>query len=162
MVPNRKLSISTFGFALFCFLLPFVTVSCGGVELTFSGLELVTGTSIETPSAFGQVETEEVSGEPLAVFALICVLLGLALAIFSKGHPRVFLILGLGGVVFLVLLAFKLGADLDARGEPILSLSFRFGFYLCLLSLLTIAAVSGYGVRRLRPEKPAEAPQPPP
>jgi len=162
MVPNRKISVSTFGFALVCFALPFATVSCAGVDITLSGLELAMGTTIEMPTAFGQVEENEVSREPLAICALTCVLAGLALAVFTRGRPPVLLTFGAGGALCLLLLAVKLGADLEKQGEGLLTLDLRFGYYLCLLSLLAIAAVSGYGLRQLQRETSPGASRLPP
>ena|GEM_PF-3727542 len=49
MTPDtcRKTSSGFFGFALFCFLLPFVTLSCPGMEATLTGAQLATGTTLE-------------------------------------------------------------------------------------------------------------------
>lgn len=51
---TKKAIPAILGLALICFFLPFVTVSCQGQKLmTFSGIQLVTGTTIQEPQMFG-------------------------------------------------------------------------------------------------------------
>ncbi|MBM3243119.1 hypothetical protein FJZ31_43220, partial [Candidatus Poribacteria bacterium] len=79
----KKLSPAIFVIILICFFLPFVSASCGGQKLaTLSGVQLVTGTTVEgaRPSEDifrAEKATQKVDTEPLAIAALITTLVGL-------------------------------------------------------------------------------------
>jgi hypothetical protein len=71
--------------ALICFFLPFVSFSCQGMKVaSFSGIQLVTGTTIQQPQMFGPPTAQKVGAEPLAVLAFLCGIAGLGLS-FLKG-----------------------------------------------------------------------------
>ena len=80
----RHISSASFLFALFCFLLPFVTLSCPGASITFSGAQLVTGTTVEVPQMFGEAQQQKFDSEPLAVLAFLCALSWAAGTVYMK------------------------------------------------------------------------------
>lgn len=51
---TKKISPVILGIALICFFLPWINVSCQGEKVgTFTGIKLVTGTTIEQRGMFG-------------------------------------------------------------------------------------------------------------
>ena len=64
-------------------LLPFMTVSCQSQKIySFSGTQLVTGTSIEQKNSFsGSSTKQQVNGEPLASLALACSIVGVGVGL---------------------------------------------------------------------------------
>src|SRR5690242_11255927 len=82
----RRFSPALFGLAAACFLLTFVQFSCGNQPvMSLTGIQLVTGTTIEKPSIIGPPQKQEVPGEPFALVALLAVLTGLAFG-FARGR----------------------------------------------------------------------------
>lgn len=127
-----KLRPATFGLAIFCFILPFVTMSCPGGQYTFSGLQLVTGTT---------VGDQKLPAEPLAGLALLCATVGLLLA-FLKQREIDLLALGasVGGAVLLVVLRAKLLNDALKQGG-VVQLTFDFGYWLAALAFAVATAL---------------------
>lgn len=137
----RHISSASFLFALFCFFLPFVTLSCPGANITLSGVQLVTGTTVEEPQMFGGPTQRELGSEPLAVLAFLCVLAGLVVGLASpKGVRAISVGLGVLGAVLLLALKAKIGSDVSRQGEGMLSVSYGLGYWLALLSCLFAAA----------------------
>src|SRR5581483_3852920 len=66
--PWRTLSPAAFVLAIVCFFFPLISVSCGGTRVSqFTGVQLVTGTSIQEPQLFGPPKQHRVDPEPLMV-----------------------------------------------------------------------------------------------
>src|SRR3990172_8569279 len=103
----KKFSPAVFGLALLCFLLPFVSVSCQGQKIaTFTGAQLVTGTTLEQPGRFGgQGEGRKIDREPIAIIALASGVLGLGFSFLrSKKSAIVPAVFGGIGLVTLLVL----------------------------------------------------------
>ncbi len=165
MIRVRSLSPLAFGFILFCFVLPFITVSCPGASYTMSGAQLVTGTTLSTPTAFGPPKQQTVEGEPLAALAALCALAGLVLGLLPGARFRVpgAVLAGLGAVLLLALRS-KLVADAAREGQGMLQLSFDLGFWLALLGFVAAAVLTwrtrGSETGALAPPQPSPvAPQ---
>jgi hypothetical protein len=121
---------------VFCFLLPFTTMSCPAGQFTFSGLEMVTGTT---------VADQKLSGEPLAALALLCAVVGLLLCFVKRTDSAADLVaalLGAAGGVLLLLLQAKVENDALKEGNGLVHISFRFGFWLAILALAAGAFLS--------------------
>ena len=69
----KNISPAIFGIIVICFFLPFINVSCSDQKLmSFTAFQMVTGTTIQQPSMFGEnTERQEVDPEPLAIAILI-------------------------------------------------------------------------------------------
>lgn len=155
-----------FGVVAVCFFFPFISFACSGQRLlTFSGLQLVTGTEVSSAEVQENLvgedasqylgtedETEEVGSEGLAVVALLAALLGVGVG-FATGRPRSVwsAIAGVLGGLSLLALKFKLDGDIEEEGEGIVTLDYRFGFWLAFGLFALLATVH---VRWLRAKPP--------
>ena len=129
-----KFRPATFGFALFCFVLPFVTMSCPGGRFTFSGLQMVTGTT---------VQEHKMGAEPLAAVGLLCALAGLVLCLLKRDNLDIAVgVAGASGGVALLLLKAKIEKDALENGSGMVQISFGPGFWLALLALVAGGALS--------------------
>ena len=132
-----RISPALFGIALLLFLLPWVQLSCQGHPVgTLSGYQLVAGTTIE-----GQ----KTKGEALAVIALLSTVAGVFLSLSNNKMKHLIVIGASGlGVIMLLALKLKLDGDILRQGQGALQLSYGAGYYLTLLSLLSVIGVNGY------------------
>lgn len=129
-----KVSPAVFGAILFSFFLAFFSVSCQGQKImTLTGLQLVTGTTVQQPEMMGPAKAKRVGGEPLAVAAFVCALVGLALS-FVKGPRQTVIraVLGAIGAFALLLLKWKLDNQILKQGEGMLHAEYETGFWLAL------------------------------
>jgi hypothetical protein len=130
-----KFRWTTFAFAIFCFMLPFVTLSCPGQTYTFNGIEASFG---------GSVEGEKLSGEPLFAFAFVALIVALATC-FSKDRG-VKLVSGVAGALAALLLLIGKGVLLERaveEGRKMVRVSFNAGYWLALLSSAAGAVIVG-------------------
>ena len=145
------------------FALPFLTFSCGGIEIaTVTGYDLVLGGEVTADADFtgGEVEDESqpVDVEPLVVVALAAAVAGIVVA-FAMKNARLAAALGAVGAIALFALQFTLSSDIDAleaEAEGLLSVGFGMGYWLSIAAFAA-AAVLGF----MPPRAPAAAPPPP-
>jgi hypothetical protein len=132
----KKFSPAVFGIIIICFMLPWVNLSCQGQNAaTFSGLQLVTGTTV-------QQQNQEVKSEPLAVAVLVLTILGLALSFLKdKKSPIIPGIIGVAAFILLLLLKSKI--DTDASNHSI-QVQYAIGFWLVLILFIGAIALNGY------------------
>jgi len=133
----KNISPALFGIALLFFLLPWVEVSCQGHKVaTVNGFQLATGTTIE-----GQ----RTKGEALAIIALLSTIAGLILC-FSKNKMKSLILIGASGLgaIMLLFLKLKLDGDVLREGRGIVQLSYGAGYYLTMLSFLSVIGINGY------------------
>lgn len=141
---TKKVSPALFGFALFCFVLPFVTVSCPGGQATLSGYHLVVGT---------EIEGEKVNGELLAIVAFLATLVGLAMSFSKKEEGRIGAgVSGGAAAALLLILQPKLSSDVVEQSGGLATASFELGYWLAVLAAAGGAAYSFY----LQSRKPHE------
>lgn len=144
----RKITPSVFIIVLVCFFLPWINVSCQGQKVaSFSGMQLVTGTTIEEPALFGNSQKKKVSGEPLAVIAFIAVLAGFGLS-FRKGGkaPICPTAAGIIGAILLLMLKSKVDKDIFHQTGGMLQTNYDAGYYLALISFIIAAGTSAYSM----------------
>jgi len=133
----RRISPAIFGFALFCFVLPFITLSCPGGQFTFTGVQIALGTTVKEPGMFGQEgEEKKIHGEPLALMALICVAAGLCAGLLLRGGAAKWAGVGLGilATLFLLFLKGKINNDVMKEGEGMFQVTYGAGYWLALLA----------------------------
>lgn len=141
----KKLSPVFFAFALFCFMLPFATISCPGGRVTVSGYELAVGT---------EIKGEKMHGELLALIALLFAVVGLAM---SFGKAKGALIgggmAGSAGAILLLILQVKVSNDVASESGGMATVSYDIGYWLTVIALAGGAAYSFYLESQLkRPE----------
>ncbi len=141
---TKKFSPAVFGFALLCFFLPFVSVSCQRQKvISFTGIQLVMGTTIEQPQMFGPRQVERVDPEPLAILAFLAGLAGLGVS-FLKDKKTALAPALIGGVgaVCLFSLKLKFDSDIQRQAAGILQVDYDIGFWLVLLMYLAAVALN--------------------
>lgn len=147
---HRKISPAIFGIALICFFLPWINVSCQGQKvMSFTGIQLVTGTTIEEPTMFGAKQERKVNGETLAILTFLTVITGLGLS-FLKDKKRVGAVVGGAGIILLLLLKSKLDNDILKETGGMLQLNYEAGFYLTLISFLSAIGINVYSIMQDR------------
>jgi len=147
------LSPALYGIIIICFFLPWVSVSCQGQPIiTLSGFQLAKGTTFGQPGTgpqkiAPQKETKKVNPEIFALLSVIVAAGGLA-SCFLKGKAGTILPAagGILGVIFLVLMRFKLSRELSKVGEGagILQLEYGIGYYLTFLLFLASFVLNIY------------------
>jgi hypothetical protein len=140
----KKASPAVFILALICFFLPFVTFSCEGQKIvSLSGIQLVTGTTIQQPQPFGPPQSQKMDAEPLAVLPLLCGILGLALS-FLKGRSGAIAPAAAGGLAAILLLAMKSKIEGDAlsKGGGVIQVNYEIGLYVVVILFLAAVALN--------------------
>lgn len=140
-----KISSGLFGLALLLFLLPWITVSCGGQKVfTFSGTDLAIGKTIQVPQAFGPPKKEN-TREWKATVAFLTGTVG-TLAVFLMKVERVqrivLTICGIAGGIFLFLLKSKLDEGIVRQGAGMVTIDYHFGFWLSMLLLFGVGILN--------------------
>lgn len=114
--------------------------------LTLSGIQLVTGTTVEEPSSPGDMfgrtkrESERVAPEPLAILALAVTLIGLGIS-FPKSRKTAIApaIAGAAAAIFFLLLKNQIDNEVLREGEGVIQVEYNFGFWLAFLfSILAV------------------------
>ena len=140
----KKLSPVVFLLALICFFLPFLAFSCQGQKvLSVSGIQLVTGSSVQQPQMFGPPIQQRMNGEPLAVLAFVCGILGLGLSCL-KGRNGTIAGISSGGLGLLFLLAMKskIEADILNKAGGVIQVNYEVGFFVVLILFLAATALN--------------------
>jgi hypothetical protein len=134
--------------AVLMFLMPFIVVSCPGQQRSVTGIQLVTGMTIEQPQTFGPSTSRRVPGETLAAVALVLAAAAAAVS-FGRRREGALATAGLAGVaaVTLFLLKAKIDSDVAREGQGVVAVSFTTGFWLALLLLVISCGVSLYLAR---------------
>jgi lysylphosphatidylglycerol synthetase-like protein (DUF2156 family) len=146
---NRKsiASIMLFVGSTFCFFLPFVTVSCGGMKVfTLSGQQMATGTSIEDPQAFGPSKTQRIDPDPFAAVAWLSALAGVVLSLV--GRRLAASVSGAAGAVSLGVMASRLEGQVQKATEGMGQTNLEIGFTFAISLLIAAAAWNIYLLRQ--------------
>jgi len=164
----KRISPAIFGILLICFFLPWVSVSCQGQKvITLTGIQLVTGISIEESEVFRDLKrfnhpyirtpspssAEKINGEPLAILTFLATIGGLILSLLkSKIGLLGSAIAGGIGIILLYALSSKLINETLKHGLGILQLDYRFGFILTQVLFLLAVAVNIYSIIHFKGE----------
>ena len=142
----KKFSPTIFGIAILCFILPWVNFSCQGQHVaTFTGLQLVTGTTVQQQGMFGQRQNQKVDSEPLAVAVLLFTVLGLALSFLkSRKSSLIPSIVGVVSFILLLLLKSKIESDTIRQGQGMIQVEYAIGFWLVFILFIAAIALNGY------------------
>ncbi|MFN3396681.1 MAG: zinc-ribbon domain-containing protein [Thermodesulfovibrionales bacterium] len=151
MIP-KKLSPAIFGIALICFFLPWINVSCQGQKvMSFSGIQLVTGTTIEEPTMFGPAQKRKVKSEAFALLTFLSAIAGLVLSLMKNKKGTIGTIVsGCAGIVLLLMLESKLDSDIKKETAGMLQLNYDIGFYLTLVLFIAVAGINAYSIMRYK------------
>lgn len=137
---KRRLTRSLLGAVLVFFLMPFLTLTCGGQSLiTMNGVNLATGRTLESKNPFsGDVQKREIQPEPMVALAALAAVAALGLAFLSKaGSGRTGSMVASGLCVLLLLATkFKVDSDVMKQGEGMVQAQWEVGYWLALLAAL--------------------------
>jgi hypothetical protein len=126
-----------FAGAALCFFLPFVTVSCGGVQaFTMTGQQLATGTTLSQPSLYGPPRTQKVEGNAFAAIGWLCALGGVLLSLAGRKMASGTAIAGGAGAVSLLIMRSNLNSQIQAKTQGMATVTYEAGFTVVLLLLL--------------------------
>jgi hypothetical protein len=152
---RKTISPALFGLGLFCFFLPFITVSCQQREVaTLNGIELAGGKEIKTPAAFGQASrTKRTDGDPLAALAILSGLVGLG-GSFIRVKKSAVIPAGAGAAGFILLLMLQLkindaiSKESAAQGLGLIGITYTYGlgYWLAFILYLSAMLVNIYGL----------------
>jgi len=144
----KTLSPAIFALVILCFFLPWVTVSCGGQRIaTFSGIQMVAGTTVEEPQMFGPPKKRKVEAEPLALLAFLSAACGFAISFIRNKKGAILTSITSGmGLIFLLLLKSKLDNEAVRQGEGILQVHYMTGFYLAIIFFLSAIGINLYSI----------------
>ncbi len=142
----KQFSPAIFGLILICFFLPFMNLSCENRELiSLTGVQVATGTTIQTPSFLGQQLPQKIPAEPLASLALVSACVGLGTS-FLRSNKNTIIPAAVGGIGAVLLLVIKAKVD-DAilkQGQGIIKVNYGLGFWLSFLLFGTAAILNGW------------------
>lgn len=134
---KRRVSPALFCIILLCFLLPFVSVSCGGTEVfKLNGLDFVQGIS---------EQGQGMDPSPLAIIALISAIIGLCIG-FTKIKSANMIGAAVGIVGFVCDLVLRITFD-NAVAEQGAQTSWLGGYYLSITLFAAAAVFNVYAVR---------------
>lgn len=133
--------------ALLLFFLPFITIACGGQQISLTGMQLMSG-----GSTFGESQ----SPQPDVVLAFLAGLIALG-ATWIRGRFARPVTALFAGSAFGWLQFFKFRLDLSLTQSALgpITVSYNFGFWLVNLLLLATAALSVWLVVQERQVAPA-------
>ena len=155
---KRLFTRSLLGAVLVFFLMPFLTLTCGGQPLiTLNGVNLATGRTLESKNPFsGDVQKREIQPEPMVALAALAAVAALVLAFLAEaGSTRTGSMVASGlCALFLLATKFKVDGDVMKQGEGMVQAQWELGFWLALL-----AAIAATALYFIPDQAIAEAPQ---
>lgn len=143
----KRFSPAVFGLIIFCFVLPFVNLTCSGqTVMTLTGFQLITGRDFE-PDMFNQegmfgdqgmqnqpASEDGVEPQPMALFAFIAAVLCLVISFFrKKSTALICMIISVSGGIFLLLLKISMDDDVTTSGQGIVQLEYQYGYWFSFL-----------------------------
>jgi hypothetical protein len=127
------------------FLMPFLTLSCGGAKLvSMSGVNMVVGTTLTSKDPFtDRVKKQEIKPEPMVALALAAAVVAFGIGFFAgKGKGPLGSMVASGACALLLLLAkFKVDADVVKQGQGVVTAEWEMGFWLALLASLALVGL---------------------
>lgn len=151
----KKFSPAIYGIIIFCFVLPFVNLTCSGqTVMTLTGFQLITGADFE-PNMFNQqnmfnehgmqnqaASNEKVESQPMALLAIIAAFLGLLFSsVKKKLTALISMIISVLGAIFLLALKINMDGDASSSGEGIVQLEYQFGYWFSFLLFIAAAVM---------------------
>ena len=135
---TKKLSLASFGLALFCFLFPFISVSCNQQKVaSFTGFQLVFGTTVQQPEMFGPPKRQKVDEEPLADLAFLCCAAACGLCLAKSRNAEIgSAVLAAISFICLIQLKSKLQDQVLRSAGGMLQVDYEFGFWIVALLIV--------------------------
>jgi hypothetical protein len=152
-----KISPLLFVVCALSFLLPFVTVHAGGNAVgSFSGARVATGVTVNAPQVGEDAQAGKFEADPMAVFALVCILLCFLMSFVATQGLALFPALGgLIGAGALFALKYSFASQVSKQTSGAMQVSYLPGYYAALGCLIAAALWNVYQslLRRSIPEE---------
>lgn len=145
----KKFSPAAFIIIIFCFFMPFVSITCGGQKvMSLTGIKLITGAEYKPQGMFDQKDMPEdqmefkkdfdkeqnIDAQPMALFALIMAVIALILSFIQQKVPALIcMIASVLGAAFLLLLKANLDSDIPSDAQMVIEIEYQFWYWLALL-----------------------------
>lgn len=141
---KRKMIPISFGAAIFCFLLPFLDMKCGGQRIvSYTGLDMVVGKDLPGGGMFDESDAQSnVPPNIWAILALGASIIGLYVFVQKKDTSLTTgRLAGAAGVASLIIMQITVRGDLSSQdiGEETVTLNFLMGYWICFLALAAAA-----------------------
>ena len=135
MAARREVRSASLLLNVLAYFLPFATLSCPGGEETFTGIQLVTGKTIEQTQTFGPPTEERIEGEPLAAAAFVVAIAGVGLGMLRGQAGKLLAVLAGGAsVVLLLVLQSKMTERVQTEGMGMMQVGWNAGFWFAILA----------------------------
>ena len=158
-VMNRLSKISPLLFVLcaLCFLLPFLTIHAGGNAVgSFSGAQIATGLTVNAPQVGEDTQAGKFEADPMAVFALVCILICFLMSFVATERLAAFpAVGGLIGTGALIAMKYSVASQVAKQTSGAMNVSYLPGYYVALAFLILAALWNVYQSmqRRVVPEE---------
>ena len=139
-----KMCPALFGVGLILFLLPWISISCGGQKvLTFSGTDLSIGNTIEIPESFGKVK-KHTSRDWKASLAFLSAIAGLiASFVIKKERLRGYFLMvaSIFSGMMLFLMRNHLNSEILKQSGGMMTIDYHFGFWAATITFFGISII---------------------
>ncbi|MFO7446466.1 MAG: hypothetical protein R6W90_08870 [Ignavibacteriaceae bacterium] len=138
----KKFSPALFIIIIFCFVLPFINITCSGQEImSVTGIQLITGTDYEPGEKFieegmfdNNYQTDGIDSQPMAILALLAAIAALVLSFNRSKIAALFcMVVSVLGAFFLLLLKINLDSETAGSGEVMVKINYLFAYWFSLL-----------------------------
>lgn len=148
MKTTKKVSASLFALIVICFFMPFVSISCQNLSiLKLSGIELVTGTTMNTPNLGSQSEQEKIPPDARAIFALTAAAVGLGTSFSQKRRSTLFsAISAVIGFSSLLWLKSSIDTEIAKQGSDFMGIkvTYESGFWSAFLLFISASILNAW------------------
>ena len=146
---SKRVTPAILGIALISFFVPWVSVSCQGQTLmSLSGVQLVTGTTVQTPDYFGNAQRKAIPAEKTVIVVFLATLAGLGASLLrGEQGAKVTAASATGGLVMLLIFKYSSDNAVLKEGNGLLKIDYGLGMYLTGLMLLCAIGVTVYSMR---------------
>jgi predicted amidophosphoribosyltransferase len=136
-----KISPALFVVCALCFLLPFLTVHAGGNAAdSFSGARVATGYTVSTPQVGEDTQAGKFEADPMAVFALVCILICFLMSFVATQRLAIFPAVGsLIGAGALFAMKYTVSSQVAKQTSGAMQTSFLPGYYVAFAFLILAA-----------------------
>lgn len=152
----KKFSPAAFIIIIFCFFMPFVSITCSGQKvMSLTGIKLITGAEYKPQGMLDQKDIPEeemelktdlnkeqnIDAQPMALFAMIMAVAALILSFIQQKVPALIcMIASILGAAFMLLLKANLDNDIPSDAQMVIEVEYQFWYWIALL-LFIVGAV---------------------
>src|SRR3954451_6893600 len=140
---NRLSKISPLLFIVcaLCFLLPFLKVNAGGNPVdTLSGARVASGFTVNAPQVGQDTQAGKFEADPMAVFALVCLLICFLMSFMATERLAIFpAVGGLIGAGALIGMKYSVASQVAKQTSGAMQVSYLPGYYVALAFMVLAA-----------------------